>query len=425
MRKTLVITVSILAALVLLSSGFLGGVVTAQLIPDRVSTALESVLPGISPSVSIDASTITSGYAAEQTSTDSTKLFKPFWQAWNIVHEQYIDQPVNDITMMQGAIQGMMASLGDQHTSYMNPDQYKQMNMSMEGEYEGIGAWVDTTTEYLTIISPMPNSPAEKAGLLPGDKVIKIDDEDMTGIDGSLVVKHILGKAGTTVALTIVREKVKDPFKVIITRARVVVPSVQGKILKDKNIAYIQLYTFGENTTKDLRTEIKKLIDQKPDGMILDLRNNGGGLLTTAIEVGSEFIPKGVVLYEDYGKGKRQTFEAKKGGLAVDIPLVVLINEGSASASEIVAGAIQDHKRGPLVGITSYGKGSVQNWIPLLDSQGAVRVTIARWLTPDEHQINKKGLKPDYEVELTADDFKAKKDPQLDKAVEILLEKKK
>ncbi|MEW6718613.1 MAG: S41 family peptidase [Chloroflexota bacterium] len=354
------------------------------------------------------------------TTPDLETLFEPFWEAWQIVHDEYVDQPLNDISLMRGAIRGMLEAIGDEHTSYMDPDEYIQANIPLEGEYEGIGAWVDPTGEYLTIISPMPGSPAEEAGLKPGDQVIAVDGEDMTGVDGYLVIRHVLGPAGTTVRLTIRREGVAEPLEFEVVRAKITIPSVEAHML-DENIAYVQLYQFGENVDQELRQALKDLLSQEPIGLILDLRNNGGGYLDSAIEVASEFISEGVILYEEFGDGKRETFTALQGGLATDIPMIVLVNEGSASASEIVAGAIQDHERGLLVGTTTFGKASVQNWIPLRNDQGAVRVTIARWLTPNEHIIQDVGLKPDVEVPYTDEDYDAGIDPQLDKAIEILL----
>jgi carboxyl-terminal processing protease len=190
----------------------------------------------------------------------------------------------------------------------------------------------------------------------------------------------------------------------------------------DNGIGYIQITTFGDNTTSELRAALKDLLAQNPKGLVIDLRNNGGGYLQTAVEVASEFIPKGVVLYEQYGDGTRNTYDVSPGGQATEIPLVVLINEGTASASEIVSGAIQDYGRGKLVGVTSYGKGSVQNWVPLSDNEGAVRVTIAKWLTPKERSISNVGLTPDVTVEITDADLQAGLDPQLDKAVQVLLD---
>jgi carboxyl-terminal processing protease len=356
---------------------------------------------------------------AAGTPTDLGQLFEPFWQSWNIVHDQYIDQPVDDEALMRGAIKGMMESLGDQHSSYMDPEQYNQANIPLEGEYEGIGAWVDPSGEFLTIVSPMPGSPAEKVGLKPGDEIIAVDGEDMTGIDGSLVIRRVLGPAGSTVKLTVRRESLPEPFNVEVTRANITIPSVVSKML-DNNVAYVNLTTFGDKSISELRGSLKDLLAQKPIGLILDLRNNPGGELTTAIEVASEFIGDGVIMYEEYGDGRQDTYTARKGGLATEVPLVVLINEGSASASEIVAGAIQDRQRGTLVGTTSFGKGSVQNWIPLKNNEGAVRVTIARWLTPNGRTIHEKGLEPDVAVEITEADIQAEHDPQLEKAVQLL-----
>ncbi len=356
---------------------------------------------------------------AENTNETYQDLFAPFWETWDIIHEQYVDQPVNDETLMQGAIEGMLGSLGDPHTSYMNPDEFKQANEFLEGEYEGIGAWVDTSGDYVEIVSPMKGSPADEAGLQPKDRVVAIDGEDMTGIPGDLVLQRILGPAGTDVVLTI--ERGEETFDVSITRAQITVPTVDYEIL-DNNIGYLALYNYGQNSTEQIRSALQDLLSQNPDGLIFDLRDNGGGYLNTAIEVVSEFVAEGVVMYEQYGNGDTYSYEAIPGGLATEIPLVVLVNGGTASASEITAGAIQDLGRAPLVGVTTYGKGSVQNWVALQDNQGGVRVTIARWLTPDGRQISGQGLEPEYVVEMTDEDYEADLDPQLDKAVEVLLD---
>ncbi len=353
----------------------------------------------------------------ESTPQELEDLFDPFWETWSIVHDEFVDQPVDDLALMRGAIEGMLGALGDQHTSYMSPEEFTQANESLEGEYEGIGAWVDITGDFVQIISPMRNSPAAEAGLQPNDQVIGVDGEDMTGIPGDLVLQRILGPAGSDVTLTIKRGE--EIFDVSITRAAIVVPTVEYELL-EKNIAYVALATYGDNTTEQLQEALVDLLKQNPDGLILDLRNNGGGYLTTAIEVVSEFIREGVVMYEQYGDGQTYAYEAIPGGLATKIPLVVLVNEGTASASEITAGAIQDLERGVLVGVTTYGKGSVQSWIELKDNAGGVRVTIARWLTPDGRQISEEGLTPEYIVEMTEEDYVNGDDPQLEKAIEVL-----
>jgi len=250
--------------------------------------------------------------------------------------------------------------------------------------------------------------------------VIDIDGEDMTGIAPEEARLKVLGPEGTTVTLQIARDGESEPLEFTITRAAIEIRSAEGKMLED-NIAYLDINTFGEQTTRELRSTLDELLEQNPRGIIIDLRNNPGGYLSTAVEVSSEFIDEGVILYEQYGDGRRDEHKALGGGQATDIPLVVLINEGSASASEILAGALQDYDRATLVGVKSFGKGSVQNWVPLSDNQGAARVTIARWLTPDERLIDHIGLMPDVVVEMTPEDFESELDPQLDAAVQTLL----
>lgn len=411
-QKTGLIFLSILIGLVLLAGAFSGGVwLGHQLGKSTSQTSNLSSTP------------TTSGSSTQSSTQTITDLFAPFWQAWDLVHQQYIDQPVDDTKMMQGAIRGMMQSLGDPHTSYMDPDELRQADIALEGTYEGIGAWVDASGDYLTIISPMAGSPAEKVGLKSKDQIIKIDGVDMTGTDPYVVLSKVLGPAGSEVTLTIYRPGSDAPFDVTLTREKITVPSVEGE-MKAGNIAYVKLSTFGTTSANDLRNKLDELLANDPKGLILDLRNNTGGYLDVAIDIVSEFIGNGTVLIEEAGNGKQTTYSAKPGGLATKIPMVVLVNEGSASASEITAGAIQDYKRAPLVGVTTYGKGSVQQWIDLNNSQGAVRITVARWLTPLGRQINKLGLTPDYEIEITQADIDTNKDPQLDKAFEILNQEK-
>jgi carboxyl-terminal processing protease len=389
-------------------AGFYAGRVSAA---NQESTFM--VMPGSTPQVE--------ALPQAPVGQSVSELFAPFWQTWRLIHQQYVEQPVDDVKLMRGAIQGMVDALGDEHSSYIDPDSLEEFQAQLTGtQYEGIGAYVDTTREYLTIIAPMMGSPAEKAGLKPGDQIIAIDGEDMTGIDGELVRQKVLGPAGTKVRLTIKRPGVAEPFDVEIVRASIKSTNVIGRMERN-NIAYIRLLAFGdENTIRDFREMLKKLLAEKPDGLILDLRNNGGGLLNSAIEITSEFIKDGIVAYEVYGDGRRETFKASGKGLATEIPLIVLVNEGSASASEIVAGAIQDLGRGKLVGATTYGKGSVQVWNDLLNNQGAVRITVARWLTPNGRTIQGIGLTPDVEVQMSEEDYAAGKDPQLDKAIELL-----
>jgi len=407
--KTILI---ILAIIAISACSLAGGVAIGYFIPKTSSTS--------TPPPMVDTITPLSTPQSTLTTDEKENLFKPFWEAWELVHKQYIDQPVDDVLLMQGAIRGMLDSLGDEHTGYMDPQEYQQANAPLEGEYDGIGAWVDTNGELLTVVTPMPGSPAEEVGLKPGDQVIAVDGEDVIGVDPNLVLRRVLGPAGTVVVLTVQREGSAEPLIFEITRAKITIPSVVSE-MKDGNIAYLQLTSFGEKTTADMKEALASLLEQNPKGLILDLRYNGGGFLVTAVEVVSQFIEGGqVVMYEEYGDGSRDTYKSLPGGLATSIPMVILVNEGSASASEITAGALQDYGRATLVGTQTFGKGSVQIWTDLQDNQGAVRITVARWLTPKERQIHEVGLTPDVIVEITQEDVDADRDPQLEKAIEIL-----
>ena len=404
-NKTLRAALVACVAIVLVISSFGGGFAAGHFLPIGIgSTQVASA----------------SGNQAG-TPTDLTTLFTPFWEAWKIIHQEYVDQPVNDTLLMQGAINGMMQSLGDPHTTYMTPQTYKDATSLLSGSYAGIGSLVDTSGQLLTITKPYPDSPAAKAGLQKGDQIIAVDGKDITSFLPEAVRQKVLGAEGTTVTLTIQRPGQSSPFDVQITRAIIVVPSVTSKMLAN-NIAYIQIFTFGDTTADDLHKQLAALIAQKPKGLILDLRDNGGGYLDTGISVASEFISSGVIVSEKAGDGTLTSHKAISGGLATNkaLPMILLVNGYSASASEIVAGALQDTGRAKLLGETTYGKGTVQNWVPLNDNQGAVRVTIARWLTPNGNTIDKKGLTPDIVVKMTADDIKANLDPQLDAAVKQL-----
>ncbi len=427
-NKVLRTILFVILAIIVAAGLFAGGIVVGNQLPTgMVQSAFQGQTPTTQPTEVV--TDVCTSYASASTPEELKTLFAPFWESWQLLHENFVDQPLDDVALMRGAIRGMLAATGDKHTSYMDPTEFKQANASMEGEYEGIGAWVDTTGDYLTIIAPMKGSPAEAAGLKANDVVIAVDGEDQTGVPGDLVLQKILGPAGEPVTLTIRRGD--ETLEFTIVRAKISVPVVDYQMLEN-DIAYIALTTFNDQATEQLREALDELMAQNPKGLILDLRNNGGGYLSTAIEVASEFIPKGVIMYEEYGDGTREVYNAKRGGRATEIPLVVLVNEGTASASEIVAGAIQDHGRGKLVGTQTYGKGSVQNWIPLSSEDSGVRITIARWLTPNGKQINNVGLTPDVVVEMsdyyvqvpsdTNIESNEWHDTQLEAAIQLLLE---
>jgi carboxyl-terminal processing protease len=403
LRSALIAVVAIVLIVCLFGSGFVVGNFIPALRPSSISTI--TATPGANPG---------------GTPADLQSQFAPFWQAWNLVHQNYVDQPVDNTKLVQGAISGMMNALGDAHSGYWTPQETTDANMAMQGAYDGIGAYVDTRGAYLTITKTIPGYPAEKAGLQTGDQIIAVNGQDMTGIDPDLVrMTKVMGAAGTDVQLTVQRTGVDKPLEFTITRAHIVIPSVTSKMLAN-NIAYIQITVFGDTTASDFHNQLSQLMSQNPSAIILDLRDNGGGYLDAGIAVASEFINHGVIVSEKYGDGTITPHDAIPGGLATSIPLVVLVNGNTASASEIVSGAIQDDGRGKLIGELTYGKGSVQNWFPLSDG-GTARVTIAKWLTPNGRTIDKIGLKPDVVVPLTQADVTAGLDPQLDAAIQALL----
>lgn len=404
LRSVLIVFVAIVLVVCLFGSGFVVG----NFVPD--------LKPGFVPTLQA-----TSDSSQGGTPADLQSQFEPFWQAWDLVHQNYVDQPVDNTLLVQGAIRGMMDALGDPHSGYWTPQETTDANMAMQGAYDGIGAYVDTRGDYLTITSVIPGYPADTAGLQSGDQIIAVDGQDVTGVDPDLVrMTKVMGTAGTDVHLTIRREGVDQPMEFTLTRAHIVIPSVTSKMLGD-NIAYIQITVFGNTTATDFHDQLSQLMAQNPKGLVLDLRDNGGGYLDSGIAIASEFIDQGVIVIEKYSDGTKDPHDAIPGGLATTVPLVVLVNGNTASASEIVSGAIQDDGRGKLVGELTYGKGSVQNWIPLSDG-GTARITIAKWLTPDGRTIDKIGLTPDVVVKMTQADVTAGRDPQLDAAVQLLLQ---
>ena len=425
MNKTIKIILGIFAVLILMMGAFAGGFVT------RHALAQTSLFPGFAdnphPDISytlpndLSAPDTSSGDQTSGTPEDVQTLFAPFWETWHLIHKQYVSQPVDDVKLVEGAINGMLQTLDVGLNYYQNAEELKTSNEFLNGKnYEGIGAYVDTKGEYLTVISPIKGSPAAEAGLRPGDVVIAIDGKDMTGVNPEEARQKVMGPAGTDVTLTIVRKGEEQPIVVTITRAEIVTPLVESEMRPD-DIAYVRLNTFGGTADQELRNALEELLAQNPKGLILDLRYNGGGYLDQGIAVASEFLPADIsVVFERYSDGTMKENKSTGLGLATDIPMVVLVNEGSASAAEIVAGALQDLDRAKLVGITTYGKGSVQSVNPL-SNEGSVAITSAEWLTPNKRLIQGIGLIPDVYIELTQADFEAGLDPQLDAAVETLL----
>ncbi|MFV9503098.1 MAG: S41 family peptidase [Oscillochloridaceae bacterium umkhey_bin13] len=346
--------------------------------------------------------------ARQDTPTNLRNDFAVFWQVWNLVEgEFYRTEPLDQQRMIYGAIRGMLSALDDEYTSFQEPDLAAQSRESMQGKFEGIGAFLRLEDRSLLIDRPFKGSPAEQAGVLAGDEILAVDgvpmSEIIAGVEGAeataRAVSRIRGPKGSVVTLTLRRDGVAEPFEVAITRDEVPLISVNAEMLDD-GVAYIQITEFKATTTEQLDAAIRELMAQRPTSLVLDLRNNPGGYLNTAREVLGRFY-NGVALYEQENGGlekELRTINAPADARIYDLPMVVLINGGSASASEIVAGALRDVRPNTtLLGEQSFGKGSVQNIHQLNDGSSA-RITVARWFTPNRSAIHKLGITPEYVV---------------------------
>jgi carboxyl-terminal processing protease len=342
-------------------------------------------------------------------SEGNTIDFSLFWQVWEILKNRYVDKSDLDAReLFYGAIDGMLAATGDPYTTFFSPQENQEFNEDISGTFEGIGAEMGIKDDIITVIAPLEGMPAETAGLLAGDSSSYSLDE---------AVKRIRGAKGTSVKLTIFREGEEETRDFTITRGVIFVKSVRFE-MKDGGIAYIRVSRFGDDTEGAFEFAVKETLRNKAQGLIIDLRNNPGGFLDTAVEMASAMLPGGkVVVIEEDGEGKRKELKSRGGDTLSAVPTVVLINQGSASASEILAGALHDNRDNvTLVGKKSFGKGSVQELISV-GKDMAVKITIARWLTPSGKQIHDVGITPDVEVDISNDDIKEKRDPQLDKAI--------
>ncbi|MCX6811715.1 MAG: S41 family peptidase [Candidatus Berkelbacteria bacterium] len=343
--------------------------------------------------------------------------FSLFWKVWDVVHQKYVGE-INDEKLVEGAINGILEGLGDPYSMILKPEQSSKLLDELSGTFGGIGVELVVRDGNLMVLAPLKDSPAEKAGLKPKDIILKIDDKDATKMTFDEAVAAIRGKPGTKVKLTVMRQGLEQVQEFNIERAEIKDTDVMYETKGD--IGIIRIRQFGENTNELVRKHANEIkADKNIKGVIVDLRNNPGGYLDSAVEISSIFIEDGAIVYEEQKNGQKQEYKAKGAAVLGNYPLVVLVNEGSASASEIMAGAIQDYKKGTLVGKKTFGKGSVQE----LDTVGgglSLKITIAKWLTPNGTAINGEGIKPDIEVDLTDDDIKADRDPQLDKAIEEL-----
>ena len=347
---------------------------------------------------------------------------KLFLEAWRLLKTQFYGDLPQGKEVTYDAIRGLVERLGDQHTAFIDPKSAALFNSDMEGSFEGIGAQVELAEgggvrlKYL-----YADQPAAKAGLQAGDVVLAVDGKDITKVTLLEAISMIRGPCNSKVVLNIRRDE-EQPFDVTVVRDRIEIPVVESKTLGDGKIEYISLRDFSTLAPSRLADAVNQALAKKPKGLILDLRGNPGGLLDASVRIGSYFVPKGPIVIERKKDGSETVFERQGRYLLGDTPLVVLVNGGSASASEIVAGAIQDAGTGVLLGEKTYGKGSVQ--LPNSLSDGSqLRVTIARWFTPKNRGIHGSGLEPDIKVELTKEDVAAKRDPQQDRAVQYLLDK--
>lgn len=347
--------------------------------------------------------------------------FSLFWETWNVLKEKFYQPEKFDTQKMtEGAISGMVKSLGDPYTSFFNPQETKEFFEEAQGTFEGIGIEIDKKKEELVVIAPLEGTPAERAGIRAGDKILKIDDKETVDLSLEEAVKLIRGPKGTEVKLTISRGDWKEPKEFKISRALIKIPSLKWE-LKEDDIVYLKLYQFFDRTGDDFRKSAIEILNSPAKKIILDLRNNPGGYLDIAREISGWFLKRGdIVVIEDFGPGKEKNeYKADGNEKFLDYPIVVLINQGSASASEILAGALRDNRNVLLIGEKSFGKGSIQE-LEELRGGSSLKITIANWLTPKGQLITDKGLEPDIKVEMSEEDYEQDRDPQLEKALEVI-----
>lgn len=362
--------------------------------------------------------------AAQSFAQNSASVdFGLFWHTWNIVKEKYVGRDDLDAQqMIYGAIKGMLASTNDPYTTFFDPEDMADFTEGMTGKFEGIGAEIGIRENILRVISPLAGMPAEQSGLRAGDMILKIDGATTADMDINEAVANIRGTAGTTVVLSIFRSGDDEAQDITIVRGNIVIASVTNEYI-DGGIGYIRINRFGDDTTNEFRRQAQQLLAGRGSiqKLIIDLRNNPGGYLDGAVEIGSMTLPARVPVVREIDADKQEIVLATTAGdFLSHLPTVILINEGSASASEIVTGALRDNRDNvTIVGEKSYGKGSVQELIPL-DNDKAVKVTVAEWFTPNGDHINGEGIAPTIEIELTREDFENDRDPQKDKAIEIL-----
>lgn len=371
-------------------------------------------------------SNITSLVNKESDVPDEKKIdFSPFWTTWKLLDEKYVseDGPQNQ-EKVWGAIQGLVSSLGDPYSVFLPPAETEMFESDISGNFEGVGMEIGIRDKILTVIAPLKGTPAEKAGVLPGDKIIKIDETGTVDLSVDKAVKLIRGKKGTTVKLSIIRGPKDEALEISVTRDTINIPTIDTEIKND--VFIIRLYNFSANSPSLFRESLREFAVSGKDKLILDLRGNPGGYLEAAVDMASWFLPAGkVIVREDFGKKAEPVVYRSKGYDVFNesLKMVILVNAGTASASEILAGALSEHGKAKLVGEKTFGKGSVQELVKVT-SDSSLKITVARWLTPNGVSISKNGLKPDIEVPITKEDLENKRDVQIDKAIQLLTAEK-
>ncbi|MEK7509640.1 MAG: S41 family peptidase [Patescibacteria group bacterium] len=362
--------------------------------------------------------------------------FSPVWKAWAVIDEKFVPASVASSTAtssepaivgtpeerrVYGMIQGLAESLGDPYTFYLPPVEQKQFEEDLSGNFEGVGMEIAIRDEVLTVVAPLKGTPAERAGLKPEDKILKINEMDTRGMDITTAVSHIRGPKGSQVKLLVMREGWTEPQVIEVTRDVINIPVLEAE-RRDDGIFVISLHNFTANSPQLFRDVLRQFVDSGSSRLILDLRGNPGGYLEAAVDMASWFLPSGrIVVTEDYA-GHSANIDHRSRGYDIfneNLRMVILVDKGSASASEILAGALRHYEKAELVGIQTFGKGSVQELVPITENTG-LKITVARWLLPDGVQIPLDGIKPDVEVKISEEDVEAGKDPQMERAIELL-----
>lgn len=350
--------------------------------------------------------------------------FDLFWEVWDTLKKEYVDgETLTDKKLFYGALRGLVSATEDPYSSFLNPEEAREFEEDLSGTFEGIGAEIGFRDDVLTVIAPLEDLPAIKAGVRAGDRIYAIDGQSAADLSVEDAIKKIRGPKGTQVKLTVLRDKVDEPIDITITRDTVNVKSVKTEFKEKEGVFVIKVFNFNNETRELFNQAVIEAVAKNPKGLILDLRNNPGGYLETAVAMASDWVKEGTIVSEKFSDDHKIEHASTGMGRLGNIPTVVLVNQGSASASEIVAGALKDYGKAKLIGEKTFGKGSVQVLRQLPDGS-VVKVTIAKWLTPHGISIHEQGITPDIVVERAAGEREAKKDSQMDRAIQELTAKK-